>query len=312
VSKVTGLVLKPTSLDNTLSATGTITANNEVELRSEVAGRITGIYFKEGGKVQKGQLLVKINDADLRAQLKKLEYQRKLAQSQLARDEKLLAKEGISRQEFEVSENQVSTISADMDLVRAQLAKSEIRAPFSGIIGLKSVSEGAYISPNARIASLQEIEPVKIDFSIPEKYAGRVRQGHPVRFTIQGSEEVFEGSVFAVEPKIDVSTRTIQIRAICPNKENKVLPGAFARVSLILEKTPDALMVPTEAVIPELKGQKVYVAENGKAKPVKIKTGIRNDSTVEVIDGLKAGDTVVTTGIMYLKPDAPVKVVKLR
>ena len=312
VSNVTGLVIHPVRLDNTVTATGTVLANNEVDLHPEIAGRIVKLYFKEGSHVTKGELLVKINDADLRAQLEKLDYQLKLYQSQLVRNKKLLDKEGISQAEYDVALNQVDATKADMTNIRAQIAKTEIRAPFTGVVGLRYVSEGSFVTLTARIATLQEINPVRIDFAIPEKYMAMVKKGDQIKFTVQGAAGTFSGNIFAIEPKIDLATRTILMRASCPNEEAKLLPGAYARINLILGKTENALMVPTEAVIPILKGQTVYLMNNGKAKKVNIDVGMRNDSTTEVTSGLHAGDTVITTGIMYLRPDIKVNMTKVK
>lgn len=307
-ANVTIKVLKPDTLDEKIIASGSILANEEVELSAEASGKVQQILFREGDKVTKGQLLLKLNDAELVAQQKKLQLQLQLANDMEARQKKLLDIKGISQQEYEAALNQVNSLKADLEINAALIAKTEVRAPFSGIIGLKSVSEGSYVSPTVKIASMMQVEPVKIDFSIPERYAGNVGKGNTIRFTVQGMTEVFEGQVYAVEPKIDPATRTLQLRAGSPNKEGKLVPGSFARIELVLS-SGSSLMVPTEAVMPELKGQKVYLYKNGKAESAVIVTGTRTEREVAIVSGLQAGDTVIVTGILSVRPGGAVKIV---
>jgi membrane fusion protein, multidrug efflux system len=316
-SVVNVYVVKSEKLDNKIYITGTVLANEEVVLLPEVPGKVVAINFKEGSKVTKGELLVKINDADLQAQLKKLQLQEKLAADNEAREKKLLDVNGISRMEYEGVLTQLNAIQADIQLAQAQIAKTEIRAPFDGSIGLKYVSEGSYVSSassgaasGGKIATLQQTDPVKVDFSIPEKYSSVVKQGDSIYFSIQGSDEKFKGRIYAIEPKIDLNTRTVQLRALSGNKEGKIFPGAFVKIELILKESPNSILIPTEALIPELKGQKVFLCKNGKAQAQKVDIGIRTDSHIQITGGLKPGDTVITTGIMQLKPDALVKIIE--
>lgn len=307
-------VVKPQKLDNKIFVTGTVLANEEVLLLPEVPGKIIAINLKEGSKVSKGDLLVKINDADLQAQLKKQQLQEKLASDNEAREKKLLDVNGISQMEYDGILTQLNSVKADIQLTQAQISKTEIHAPFDGTIGLKYVSEGSYVSaasassPAAKIATLQQIDPVKIDFSVPEKYSSVVHKGDSIYFSVQGLDEKFKGELYAIEPKIDLNTRTVQLRAICRNKEGKIFPGSFAKIELILKESPNSILIPTEALIPELKGQKVFLCKNGKAQSQKVETGIRTDTQIQITSGLQAGDTVITTGIMQLKQDATVKI----
>lgn len=309
IMTVSGFIVKPEKLGNTVRTTGTVLAFEEVDLVAETSGRIIKIYFTEGGHVNKGDLLVKINDEDLQAQLKKTELQIKLAEEQEGRRSQLLKINATSQEEYDIVMNQLGTMKADRDVIKAAINKTEIRAPFNGLIGLKYVSEGSYVSQSTRIASVQNIDPLKVDFSIPEKYSGMVSKGDEVNFSSEATSLQFTGKVFAVEPKIDLSTRTLQIRAICDNKNEKILPGSFAKIELHLKETPDALMIPTQALVPVLKGQVVFISKEGLAQSVPVKTGVRTDVKVQITDGLSEGDTVITTGIMSLKPKTPVKVV---
>ena len=301
-------ILKPQRLDNNVITTGTLLANESVELKSETAGKVVKILFKEGSRVNKGELLLKINDEELQAQLLGAKSALNLAEDNMARAQKLLEKQGISQQDYDAAANDLNVKKANLDLVKAQLDKTEIKAPFEGIIGLKYVSEGSFINSSTVIASLQDIDPVKIDFSIPEKYAGFVHIGDKIKFSVAGSGNSYSGTVFAIEPKIDETTRTLKIRAISPNTRGEILPGAFADVTLILKEIPDALMVPTQAIIPILKGQKVYLCRNGVVAQVEVKTGIRTDTEVQITEGLNPKDTVITTGILQLAPGMPVKI----
>lgn len=309
---VSAFIIKTEKLENIIYASGTIVANEEVELKPEIAGKIVQLLLKEGAPVTKGQLLVKINDADFQAQLKKLNLESELSETQLKRQEELLKINGISQQDFDIVKNKVNTIKADIEYTQSQIAKTEIRAPFNGIAGLKSVSEGAYITTGTIIATIQQINPVKIDFSVSERYSDVVKKGDKVMFTIEGNKAEMTGEVFAIEPKIDMSTRTLKIRAICANNLGTIYPGAFARVKLSLSDIDDAIMIPTEAIIPDLKGKKVYRVKNGIAEFVKVETGLRTDAKIQITDGIAVGDTIVTKGIMQLKDGSAVKITELK
>lgn len=305
---VKGHILKPEKLNNNVITTGTILANESVELKSEISGKVVKIFFKEGSRVNKGDILLKINDEELQAQLLRAKSNLKLAEENEARQKALFEKEGVSKQVYDAAVNDLNAKKADLALINAQIDKTEIRAPFEGQIGLKYVSEGSFVNTTTVIASLQDIDPVKIDFSIPEKYTTYVTRGDRIQFKVAGSNKIFTGNVFAVEPKIDDVTRTLKIRAISPNTRAEILPGAFADVTLILREIPDALMVPTQAVIPILKGQKIYLYKNGFVVEAEIETGIRTDEAVQIVKGASASDTVITTGILQLAPGMPVTI----
>lgn len=305
---VNGIIVTGEGLEEQLTSTGTIQANEAAELRSEVSGKIIKLNIVEGSKVSKGTLLVKINDADLQASLSKIESQLKLNETKADRLNQLLTLNGISKEEFEELQNMIDANKADVKFLKAQIEKTEIRAPFDGIIGLRTVSEGSYVSSDKVIATIQQINPVKIDFSLPEKYSSRIKSGGSVSFTVEGNKETFKGTIYAIEPKIEAATRTVNIRARCDNSDASLLPGSFAKIQLVLDKTDQALMVPTQAVIPVLKGKKVFVSQNGIALSRMIDTGVRTESHVEVTDGLLTGDTVIVTGIMQLRDSVPVQV----
>jgi len=301
-------IVKPEVLGNNVITSGTVLANEEVDLKSEIAGKITQIAFKEGSRVKEGDLLVKTNDSELQAQLKREQFKFELLKDKEYRQKKLLEREAISQEEYDDALNQLNVSHAEVDLIKAQIEKTEIRAPFDGIIGLKSVSEGSFINSSIVIASLQNINPIKIDFSIPERYAGSVKIGDKINFKVVGEDEKNIATVYAIEPRIDPVTRTLKIRALYSNPKGKILPGSFADVELVLDKIENALMVPTQAVVPELKGQKVYLYKSGKVVSQKIETGIRTDIKVQATAGLQPNDTLITSGILQVRDGIPVKI----
>ncbi len=306
--KVNGVIAEGVLLEEKVVSTGTILANEEVELRPEVSGKIIQLNIKEGSTVQKGQLLVKLNDSELKAQLTKLQSTRKILFEKSDRQKKLFEMNGVSREEFDDVLNQLATIDADIQYTQSQIEKTEIRAPFTGQIGLRNISEGSFVSQNFLIATIQQINPVKIDFSLPEKYGAYIKPGKDIAFTVEGVTTVFYGKVFAIEPKVDQATRTIKLRALSNNPSGTIMPGAFAKVDLIMNRSDSAITIPTQAIIPILKGKKVLVSRNGKAISQLVNTGLRNESSIEILSGLKMGDTIITSGIMQLKDSMNVAV----
>jgi membrane fusion protein (multidrug efflux system) len=298
---VRGLVIKSADLDNRIFTSGTVLPDESVELSSEASGKITAIYFREGEKVRKGDLLLTINDADLQAQLQRFKYQEALLVEREFRQGKLLEKEAVSQEVYDRALADLNTNRAEMLMVEAQIAKTRVKAPFDGVIGLRMVSEGTYITPNTRIASLVKMQPVKIEFSIPEQYASEVNSGNQISFTIGSAKKTYEASVYAVEPIIDQSTRTLRIRAIYPNPGLDVIPGSFATVELVLRTYQEAVTIPTESLVPMLGTQMVYLYKNGKAEPVEVQTGIRTRDMIQITSGLNPGDTLLTTGILQLR-----------
>ena len=306
---LTGIVVKYQTFDNNLSLSGSIEANEQVEIRSEVSGIVEGIYFKEGSNVSKGQVLFKVNDIELRAQLRQTSTKEGLASENERRAKLLLQKEAISQEEYDLARADLKSAQAQSQLIQAQIAKTSVRAPFSGKIGLRSISPGTYITPAILVTKLVNTGKLKITFSIPEKYATQVKTNTTISFKVAGSEERYTAKVYAIEPEIAVATRTLQVRAIAENKDGKLLPGTFADVELPLDIIKDAIVVPTEAIIPVQNGKKIFISNNGLAKELMIETATRTETSVLVLSGLKEGDTVITNGVMALKNDDPVKVI---
>jgi membrane fusion protein (multidrug efflux system) len=307
--RLSGIVVQPESFDNNLSLSGSLEANEQVEIRSEVSGIVESINFQEGSNVSKGQLLFKVNDTELRAQSSQANTKQSLASENERRAKLLLEKEAISQEEYEVARAEYASTKAQSQLIKAQIAKTAVRAPFSGRIGLRSISKGTYITPTVLVANLVNIGKLKITFSIPEKYANQVKTNTILNFKVSGSNNTYTARVYAIEPSVETTTRTLQVRAITENKDGKLLPGTFANVELPLDVIKDAIVVPSQAVIPVQNGKKVFISDMGKAKEIMVETATRTDASLLILSGLKAGDTVITTGVMALKNDAPVKII---
>lgn len=305
---VNGVVVAPQEFSNTLSLSGSIEANEQVEIRSEVSGIAEKIFFTEGAKVSQGQVLVKINDVELRAQAGAARTRQNLAAENERRARLLLQKEAISQEEYDIASADFKTAQAQTQLINAQIGKTSIRAPFSGTIGLRNISPGTYVTSATLIASLVNSSQIKITFSIPEKYASQMKLNSKISFTVAGTTQNFEAKIYAIEPAVDVATRTLRVRALSQNSDGKLLPGTFANVALPLEKVDGAFVIPTEAIVPIQGGKKVFIAKNGQAEEVMVQTGTRTDKDIVVLSGLKAGDTVLTTGVLTLKKETPVKV----
>ena len=305
---VSGIVAKPQTFDNNISLSGSIEANEQVEIRSEVSGIVESINFIEGSNVNKGQILFKVNDIELRAQLAQTSTKEGLAKENERRAELLLKKEAISQEEYDLARADYKSAQAQSQLIRAQIGKTSVKAPFSGKIGLRSISPGTYITPSVLVAKLVNIGKLKITFSIPEKYASQVKQNSNLTFTVAGSSEKYTAKIYAIEPEVEIATRTLQVRAIADNKGGKLLPGTFANVELALDIIKDAIVVPTEAIVPIQNGKKVFITSGGKAKEIIVETATRTDANILILSGLKAGDTVITSGVMSMKNDTPVKV----
>lgn len=308
VIPVNAVVVAPQKLDNKIQVTGAIQANESLEIKSEISGKVTSINFEEGQRVRKGSLLLTINDEELLAQLEKLKYSKKLREESEYRQRMLLEKEAISQEEYDQALTELNTARADIRLIEAQIDKSRIRAPFDGIIGLRYVSEGSYITPQTTVATFSNIDPAKIEFSIPGKYSNDVQVGDIIEFSTESSDDVYQGKIYAIEPQIDPETRTLRMRAISPNQDRRLLPGQFARVDLILDREEDALLVPSQAVIPEMNGHKVFVVNNGEAESRSVEVGIRTNREVEIRSGITPQDTVITSGLLQIKPGSKLDV----
>ncbi|MCL2041763.1 MAG: efflux RND transporter periplasmic adaptor subunit [Bacteroidales bacterium] len=305
---VAACILQDEGLDDVIRTTGSLLPDEEVSLSFETSGKIVGIFFTEGTEVKKGTLLAKVNDQPLQAELKKLEAQIPLAQDRVFRQKSLLAKDAVSQEAYEQVTTDLEKLNADIELVKSYIAQTELRAPFDGIIGLRLVSEGSFASPTTIVAPLTKIRPLKLEFSINERQSNELRQGAKLDFAIEGSLQTYSASVYAIEPQIDMKTRTMKARAMYPNTDGKLKPGRSASIEIKLREIANTIVVPSEAVIAEMGRSVAYVYRSGKAQQVELLRGLRTESNVQILSGLHPGDTLIVTGVMQLRNDMPVTI----
>lgn len=301
-------VIQPQQFSEELSLSGSLEANEQITIQPEISGLVVSINFQEGAMVAKGQVLLTLNDAELQAQLNQVKTQNNLALENNRRAKLLLEKEAISREEYESANATYRSSLAQIQLIQAQLSKTVIRAPFSGIVGLRNISKGGYITPATVVAQLVNVDQLKVTFSIPEKYASKVQKGQNIQFNVDGSRDRHTAKIYAIEPTIQTDSRTLQVKALAPNTAKKLMPGQFATVNFPLEATDNSLLIPSEALIPIQNGKKVFLYKNGKAKEVLVQIGSRTKDDVVIVSGMQAGDTLLTTGVMTLKDGAEVTV----
>jgi membrane fusion protein (multidrug efflux system) len=310
-ANVDGYIVQTKILSESIEIPGSIVADQSTEIHPEISGRIINLNVREGAYVGKGSVIAKLYDADLQAQRRKLEVQLKMAQQTEDRYNQLQKIGGISKQDYDVTALQVSNIRADLSIIQTEIAKTVVRAPFSGKLGLKEVSTGAYITPASIITTIQKTSGLRIDFNVPEKYTSLIKKGQYVNFTVGGSERSYSAVVAATESAIAEATRSLTIRALVKGDATGLVPGGFAKVKLSFAPNEAALMIPTQAIIPQARGKKVYVYKNGQAEFVDVVTGVRDSSNVQITEGLAKGDTVIVTGLLGLKPEAKVSIKKI-
>ncbi|MGN0021335.1 MAG: efflux RND transporter periplasmic adaptor subunit [Sphingobacterium hotanense] len=307
-AKVYGKVIQGQTFSDFLTLSGSIEADEQIELHTEISGIVESINFSEGGRVGNGQVLITLNDAELQAQLAQARTRNNLAAENERRAKLLLEKEAISQEEYDIASADFRTAQSQIQLIQAQLSKTVIRAPFSGTIGLRNISKGSYITPATSIAKLVNMNRLKVSFSIPEKYANKVRVGSQIKFDVQGVEGDFSAKIYATEPSVEANTRTLLVKAISTNSGNQLIPGTFANIVFPLETIDNGLLVPAEALIPIQNGKKIFVMKNGLATEVLVETGARTDADILITSGLNPGDTVLTSGVMALRNGTPVQV----
>jgi membrane fusion protein, multidrug efflux system len=309
--RVEGFLVKPSLVDESITVSGTLKPFEETTLMPEVSGRVVNINLKEGGQSKQGDLLIKLFDGDLQAQLSKTQAQLKIAEETLKRQTELIKVNGISQSDYDQAQLQVNSIKADIEVLKVQIRKTEVRAPFNGTIGLRNISLGAMVNPSLPLVTIRDISKLKLDFSVPEKYSKEIKTGTKVKFTVQGDDKKYDASVMATEQGVETSSRNLKVRAVVNGQSSSLIPGTFTNIDLRLKENPKALLIPTQAIIPQERLKKIIIAEHGKAKFVTVKTGIRTSSRIEILSGINAGDTVITTGILFLKPGAVLKFSKI-
>ncbi|MDX1666263.1 MAG: efflux RND transporter periplasmic adaptor subunit [Saprospiraceae bacterium] len=309
---VEAVIARPEVLTDDISVNGSTLPSEEVTITSEVPGKIHRILFREGTYVGKGTPLVQLDTEELEAQRERLLVQQDLNSGIAARMKNLYDREAVSLQEYEIAEAEAEQVKAQLALLEVQIQKRTIKAPFAGTLGLRRVSEGSYISPGMPIVNLVSANPIHIQFSIPEKYSQAIRVGSSITFKLESVEEPIRAAVIATEPKIDPDTRTFQLKASAQNPQGRILPGSFANVTVNLKSYQSAILIPTEAIVSQLEGQTVFLYRDGKADLVPVKTGIRRDVSIQILEGIQEGDTVITSGILQMRPGAPVRISDLK
>lgn len=308
---INAMVLKPETLKDVFRPKGVLLPDEEVDLIFEISGKITQINFKEGSFVNKGQLLAKVNDALLQAELKKMEAQLPLAQERVYRQRTLLDKDAVSQEAFETVTTELDKLKADVELVKARIAQTELRAPFSGMIGLRMVSEGTYASPQVVVSKLTKISPLKIEFSVNERHVNKIGDGTKLNFTVDNDLSTYSATVYAIETTLEGNTLTLKARAIYNNPGGKLKPGRYANIEIQLSEITNTLIIPSIASIAEMGQDIAYTYKNGKAHRVVLTKGLRTASSVQIVEGLNIGDTLLTTGVMQLRDGMNVSISKL-
>ena len=301
------LIASPTVINNTVEASGTVVANEYVELHPEISGRITYLNVPEGKAVSRGTVLARINDADLRAQVQKSKVLLDLAQTTVDRYKKLLDIQGLNQSDYDAALNQVNSLKADIDYTQTLIDKTVIRAPFSGTIGLRQVSPGAFVTPATLIATILQVNKVKIDFVLPEEYSNIVHIGSNVEVEVDAAGNTrHKAVIIAMEPQVNLATRNIKVRALMEG--GIANPGAFVKVNVSAGQDKQAVMVPTNSIIPDDKNNQLILVKGGKAAFVNVTTGLRESNNVEITKGVSPGDTVVVTGVLFARPKGVLKV----
>ncbi len=311
VMRVDGYIVKPEIFQENIEVPGNIVANEVAEIHPEVSGRIVQLNVAEGRYVGKGTVLAKLYDGDLRAQLNKFQIQLALAQKTEERQAQLLKIQGISQQDYDISLLQVNSLRADIGILQTSISKTVVRAPFSGKLGLKNISPGAYVSPATVIAVINQTDVLKLDFTIPEKYIDQIKMGQLVTFSFEGSNKELGAKVIATESNITENTRSLTVRAAVIGKADGLLPGSFAKVKLSFAPDPNAILVPSQAVLPQARGKKIILYKSGTAIFADITTGVRDSSRVQILDGITVGDTVVVTGLLSVRPESKIEIGKI-
>ncbi len=309
--KVDGYVVRGSSISESIEVPGSLLPFEETQIRAEVGGRIVELNVHEGGNVARGTMMVKLFDKDLQAQLNKLKVQLQIKEKTQERSAELLKINGISQQEYDLSELDVENLKADIESTQIAISKTEIRAPYSGRVGLRNVSLGAYISPSDIITTLRQVDALKLEFSVGEKYAKEISKGYSVSFRVDGGEADHKATVIATENSVDANTRTLRVRALVDERHRELVPGIFAKVNLQLGKTENGLLVPSQAIIPAARNKQLILLRKDSAQFVVVETGVRDSAFVQIVKGVKVGDTVVTSGLMSVRPNTKIEVARL-
>lgn len=307
-----GHVVTAGEVKQLLEITGTLAANQEVMISSELTKKVVNVPVKEGNVVAKGTLLFQLDDADLQAQLERLRQQEKLAALNENRLKDLIAHDAASQQDYDQAATNLAVLKAEIRALQTTIDKTRIRAPFTGRIGIIRTYPGALVSPSTPLATMVDDAQVKVEFSIPEKYATLVAPGKQQTFSVEGDSTAYKATVISKESFVDQATRTLMVRAIASNAQHKLVVGQSARLSIALRTSGDALQIPSQSLMPSSQGYSVFVLKNGKAQATPVVVGQRDANNVQITSGLQAGDTVITSNQLRLTPNTDVRIVNLK
>lgn len=292
---------------------GNLLGYEAVVLRPQIQGKVEKILFEEGQPVTSGQPMVQLDDDQYKAELDEAVANRDLSDANYRRTQELIKRKVASDTDRDKAYAELQANKARVALKKEALSKAVLVAPFEGIAGLRAVSVGDVVTPGQALVEVVDVDPIKVDFRVPEKYIGEVQSGQPISISVDAFPgEKFLGEVYAVAPLIDSNGRNLQMRATVPNADGRLRPGMFARVALTLKKFENAISVPEEAIVPMGDKQLVYRIKDGKAEMVPVKLGIRHQALVQVVQGLEPGDVVITAGQIKVRPGAPVNPINLK
>jgi membrane fusion protein (multidrug efflux system) len=302
------IVVQEKALVEQISTTGNLMANESTELSTEVGGMVESINFDEGQAVKKGNLLLSLKNQDLQARLKEVEAEKELAKKKLLRNQELFKAKGISEEVLDEARTTHERLKANYASLQAELEKTKVYAPFDGFVGLRNTSIGDYLGPNTSFATLVDYKPIKIGFSLPEKYAAVLKLGDSISFESASLSTTKQAVVYAIEPQVSEDSRTLSAKAIYPNENGALLPGSFVTISYEIEQFEKSIVIPNQAIIPELEGKKVFLIKNGKVSAQSVVSGIRRAEEIQIIEGLQVGDTLVTSGLLQIRDGIPVRI----
>ena len=300
------IVAKTQKISNIIEANGTVLANEYAELHPEVNGRLIFLDVPEGTVVKKGTVIAKINDADLQAQLSKTKVQLNLAELTEQRFKKLLNINGINQNDYDVALNQVNSLKADLAYTQTLIDKTVLKAPFDGLLGLRLISQGSFVTTATVLTSIQQVSKLKIDFTLPENYSNLIRKGKTIDVDIDGGKSARKkATIFATEPMVNAATRNLKVRAYLNATAN---PGAFVKIYLDAGENTKSIMVPSSSIMPEARSKKLVVVKNGKSVFVNVETGVRTVGAVEILSGINVGDSIIVTGILFTRQNGLIKI----
>ena len=296
---VSGVVARLSKAVNRYPVNGELYPNQVVELVSETVGKVVMVNFNDGDRVKKGELLLKVDNSDLQAQLTRSMYQKRLLEVKLERQRELLNRESVSLESYQELETEYNILLADIELLQVKINRTEIHAPFDGQIGFRHVSEGSYVQQSTPIATLTDNSVLRIEFYLPEQYWNTLSPGTRVTFHARGIEEDIVAEIYSIDPQADAATRKVLVRGRYENRTG-LLAGLFLDGEIIFSDE-EFIRVPTESVVPEMTGKRLWVTRDGKATSVPIEIESRDNRDVEVVSGIHVGDTVLTSGLMQLR-----------